>query len=280
MKHFYSILAASTLMLLFANTVKAQDDFTESIVSDSTVWTFDDYEPIDNGDKDFVGTEEETIWTVESQTLGSDSKATGQLYVRNVSGHYFQMYAGSNGNKSGTFSNGSTWKTIAAARTQGNGTFLSDGIHDTSAGCKVISQTDRCVAFNVGCPGTVYVIWATAGSLPSNDRYAYLYANHQLGDVATINSETNSKLQYELKAEITADDFASGNTYVPVFYVATMSTFVYVVKFVPSAGSETAIKDIVESTTTDGKCYNLAGQEVAQPRKGIYIKNGKKYVAR
>ena len=37
---------------------------------------------------------------------------------------------------------------------------------------------------------------------------------------------------------------------------------------------------MAEKTTTDNNIYNLSGQRVAVPRKGIYIINGKKVVVR
>lgn len=273
-----TFVAASMLMLLTTTPAFADDETELNIVTDSTVWTFDDYEPIDNGDKDFIGTEEENIWAVESQTRNNNGDATGLLYVRNFNGHYFQMYTGSNGKKSGTFSNGVAWNTNVCARTQAQGSFLNDGIHDATATTKVVAQTDRSVAFNAGCPGTVYVIWGTAGSLPSNDRYVNLYVNHNLADIATVNSGTSTKTQYELKAEITADDFADGKTLVPVYYSGAVSTMIFVVKFVPSddtTGINTMKTDDLKSGSS--KIYNLSGQEVDGSYKGIVVRNGKKY---
>ena len=41
----------------------------------------------------------------------------------------------------------------------------------------------------------------------------------------------------------------------------------------------TGIKNI-QRTAEDGKCYNLGGQRVVSPKKGLYIKNGKKVVVK
>ena len=40
----------------------------------------------------------------------------------------------------------------------------------------------------------------------------------------------------------------------------------------------TAIKGNVSKTTDDGKYYNLGGQQVNEPKKGIYVKDGKKVI--
>lgn len=45
-------------------------------------------------------------------------------------------------------------------------------------------------------------------------------------------------------------------------------------------GDATAINSIEAAQQTSGEYYNLAGQRVAQPTKGLYIVNGKKYVVK
>ena len=42
----------------------------------------------------------------------------------------------------------------------------------------------------------------------------------------------------------------------------------------------TAIRQMKAETSEDGKLYDLQGREVSQPTKGVYIKNGKKFVAK
>lgn len=42
----------------------------------------------------------------------------------------------------------------------------------------------------------------------------------------------------------------------------------------------TAIRQMKAETTADDAVYNLQGQRIAEPQKGIYIKNGKKYVTK
>ena len=45
-----------------------------------------------------------------------------------------------------------------------------------------------------------------------------------------------------------------------------------------SGSGDTAIQGVVKAERNDGVIYNLAGQRVTNPTKGIYIKNGKKFV--
>ena len=50
-------------------------------------------------------------------------------------------------------------------------------------------------------------------------------------------------------------------------------------EFIAINGAEaTGIKAVENSTIANGVYYNLAGQRVAQPTKGLYIVNGKKVV--
>jgi len=45
-------------------------------------------------------------------------------------------------------------------------------------------------------------------------------------------------------------------------------------------GGETAINSVAANTKNDNRYYNLAGQVVAQPTKGLYIVNGKKVIVK
>ena len=43
-------------------------------------------------------------------------------------------------------------------------------------------------------------------------------------------------------------------------------------------GGTTGIQNVNRETITNNRYYNLAGQRVAQPTKGMYIVNGKKVI--
>lgn len=246
------LMATALIMIMTANMTYAQNE--EVAVSTERTWVFDDYGPIDNGDKDFEGSEDENIWEIDG------------LYIRNYKGHYAQMY---NGNMKGTFSDGTEWKCTAYLRTQGNKDFLADGIHDKTAATKVVSQTDRCLAFNTSVPGTCYVILKPCGNPKAgDDRDQMLYFNHTLADVTTVTSTTNTREIVELK--YTAEDAG-------VFYIVPgISSMVYAIKFVPS--TETGIKHYSNKGAQVGKYYDLTGKEIPHLNNGIYIYNGKKYI--
>ena len=51
-------------------------------------------------------------------------------------------------------------------------------------------------------------------------------------------------------------------------------------RFISLDGETTAIEGIAAEKINNGEVYNLNGQRVAQPTKGLYIVNGKKYVVK
>ncbi len=62
---------------------------------------------------------------------------------------------------------------------------------------------------------------------------------------------------------------------------ATSSTAVKASAWTLDAKQSTGIAETIISAQSDGKCYDLQGRCLGgQPQKGLYIKNGKKYVAR
>ena len=64
-------------------------------------------------------------------------------------------------------------------------------------------------------------------------------------------------------------------TDVATLYVPAGTYIAFKVEYTTGTGISTTM---VSALKADGKWYNLQGQEVAAPTKGIFIKNGKKYV--
>ena len=67
---------------------------------------------------------------------------------------------------------------------------------------------------------------------------------------------------------------AAGKAYIQVDKSATVKGFIAL----PGFEDETAINEIVNGQSFNGKWYNLAGQRVNKAHKGIFIVNGKKVV--
>ena len=73
-----------------------------------------------------------------------------------------------------------------------------------------------------------------------------------------------------------AGSLAKGKAYLKI----AVSAAAPVMSFDSEGSSTTAIDTIEKSTIKNGVYYNLAGQRVAQPTKGLYIVNGKKVIVK
>jgi hypothetical protein len=69
----------------------------------------------------------------------------------------------------------------------------------------------------------------------------------------------------------TGDNLAEGKVYLPTSAVSSAREFV---GFDETMG----ISAVKSNEATGNKSYNLAGQRIVQPSKGLYIVNGKKVV--
>ncbi len=252
---FYVTVAT---LLMSATLVSAQDtDPTEVLISKTTTWVFDDLAPIDNGDN-----------ICENETYEWEG-----LYFKLVNGHKFQGY---NGSWSGTFSDGTEWKTTCRIRTQNITYFLAD-YHVARAWSEATSSTDRCIALQTSVPGTLYVAFSSV--YDKSGQYLNLYNRQTLVDTKEL-AEAN--VMQELKAETDViDEDGEGKMIGGVFYIVPeQQVWIHAIRFVADDEETTGIADLCTTNKTDGKCYNLAGQEIGNPQKGLYIKNGKKYIAR
>ena len=255
MKNFM-LIVASLLMPMYATTVFAQDtDPTHVYIDETKTWVFDDLAPINNGDNIF-----------ENET----SEWEG-LYFKLFSGHKFQGYSG---NWSGTFSDRTEWKTSCRIRTQNIVDFLCDS-HIARAWSNVTRYTDRCIALQTKVAGTLYVAFASV--YEKAGQYMDLYNRQTLVDAKEL-AEKN--VMQELKAHTDViDEDGKGKMIGGVFYIVPeQQVWIYAIRFV--ADSNTAIDEVNTDTSGNGNYYNLIGQEIVKPAKGLYIKDGKKYIVR
>ena len=123
------------------------------------------------------------------------------------------------------------------------------------------------LAFDVDKAGTAYVLIRTKED--NADRLMRM--NFQL-------ASDNSFTQAETTATAELTEMTLKATGAGTFCIyGTMAVRVFAVNFVPEDGPTTAV-NTVKAGNADGKWYNLQGQEVAVPTKGLFIKDGKKYV--
>lgn len=152
---------------------------------------------------------------------------------------------------------------------------------DASADAAIKNATDMSLALNIGAKGKLYV-YLRPKNVTATGRYLWIYKNgekafEKLGTdwtkhTTTVEGTETTVVDYEL---VELDVEAAGAT----FYIGAHAggANVAAIKFVADGGTETAVHAI-ESPEAGHRWYNLRGQAVESPPKGIYIHQGKKVV--
>lgn len=88
-------------------------------------------------------------------------------------------------------------------------------------------------------------------------------------------SEEFRTVNVQVYTKATSEELAAGLLLLP-------ETGIYIEKITitPAGGPDTGIKDVKTAEKNSGKYYNLNGVEVAQPVKGVYIRDGKKVIVK
>ena len=127
---------------------------------------------------------------------------------------------------------------------------------------------NKTLAVNVSVAGTLYVYFKGNGNTSGRENTIVFNYKDDSTWKATKNSVAAST-DYQVLSHVSTGE--------GTFHVGFGNgAMVYGVEFV--AGSTNGIATVKAGAKADGKWYNLQGQEVAAPTKGIFIKNGKKVV--
>lgn len=112
------------------------------------------------------------------------------------------------------------------------------------------------------------------GELQGSATEALAYDENAENDyyMLAYNSETD-KVQF---TKLTSGSIAAGKAYLVQAKNSTSGARTLNVVF--AEGGTTGIQTLDKTQQADGACYNLNGQRVSQPAKGLYIVNGKKVV--
>lgn len=162
--------------------------------------------------------------------------------------------------------------------TPSNGNFAPAA--EASADDAIKNATDMSLAVNIGVAGKLYV-YLRARNISTEGRYVWIYKNgekvlEKLGtDWTKVTREVEGVEKTDAAYELHEFDVdAAGAT----FFIGGNAGGVQVaaVKFVK--GGDTTGINTIKAAKADGLWYNLRGQAVETPTKGIFIKNGKKYI--
>lgn len=123
------------------------------------------------------------------------------------------------------------------------------------------------------------------------DRY-FAVLDLKAGDKVTFRTGANSTLEVPEEAPIITDLLYIGTTEKETAETTLVvetdgdlllksATSCYIESITITAGGGTdGIVSVRSDNNSDGRCYTLQGVAVAHPRKGIYIKNGKKFIVK
>ena len=146
---------------------------------------------------------------------------------------------------------------------------------EASADAEIKNATDMSIALNIGAAGKLYVLMRPASL--TEGRYVWIYKNGEKAfeklatDWKTKDVDGTPKSDYDI-VELECD--ASGATF---FIGGSLPTRIAAIKFVKE-GSSTGISEVKTMQGMENKYFNLSGQRVVNPGKGLYIVNGKKVV--
>lgn len=179
---------------------------------------------------------------------------------------------------SGTLSNGYNWSATLAFQCPG-ASLNESGVTGKDANAAAASGNDRCVAFKAATDGDIYVALTTTSYKTDRELYIWSSEGEKVASIAsndpsivTVEDEEYTYHYGELKAEV--------KTGVSYFIGGSNQVRIACIQFIKKGDPiPTSIKNVVNTAAkNNGKWYNLQGQEVAQPTKGVFIQNGKKYI--
>lgn len=231
----------------------------------------------------FVPAPEATTWNfnaLEAGSLTTEQKyqdlGGGLMFTGSATGE-FQLKELAEP-LAGIFSDGTAWsasKYVNLPANTGNWTGAFSSRRQAGAdGDDSNSTFRRAIAFNATKKGTFYVIFGAASEVA--DKLFEVYASYNDGSSNTYSTESTAyatgPVEVKLECDYAATFWARGTQ---------NGTRIYAVRFVPE-GAATGIQTInaAAPAKADGAWYTISGQRVAQPTKGLYIHNGKKYVVK
>ena len=212
-----------------------------------------------------------TVWDFAGLTTGTEYSATenlNNLYLQLKSGHKMTVEDVASSQKTFTLSNGTELNMTHKITLEGAATESSDPI-EGAMGTRRVAATGMnldYMALDVTEAGTLYVVARANDN--NSARETRLGFQKEDKSYSVLSKSEAKKDLVELKGEVT-----EAGTF---FIYGSIKMSVQTVVWVPS-GSASGIS-VVTATKADGKWYNLQGQEVTAPTKGIFIKDGKKYV--
>lgn len=112
------------------------------------------------------------------------------------------------------------------------------------------------------------------GQLTGSTTEGLVYSAEAADDYYMLTLNSEGKAQF---TKLTSGTIAAGKAYLPIAKAANGARLLSVV-FADDATGISSVPAANDGMATDAPVYNLKGQRVSQPQKGLYIVNGKKMV--
>lgn len=112
------------------------------------------------------------------------------------------------------------------------------------------------------------------GQLTGSTTEGLVYSAEAADDYYMLTLNSEGKAQF---TKLTSGTIAAGKAYLPIAKAANGARLLSVV-FADDATGISSVPVADDGMATDAPVYNLKGQRVSQPQKGLYIVNGKKMV--
>lgn len=221
---------------------------------------------------------EETAMGFDGETVDNPTGLTAitnfnnsGFYLRGSNDYKIPLRVPGKDTRQFTFSDGTVYASQNFVTLQGQSKNDYSSLPAANGGVSEASRLN--IGFQTTVPGTVYVAFQSQNS-PADGSALRLVLNGNVVESASLQTAAAKTARLDV-LEYTADE--AGTFFIDSYKSASN---VFYVRFVPT-GEPTGIMAVTKPQTTHHtEVYNLNGQRVAHPVKGLYIINGKKVVIR
>ena len=217
-----------------------------------------------------MGFDGETVDNPTGLTTITNFNNTG-FYLRGSNDYKIPLRVPGKDTRQFTFSDGTVYASQNFVTLQGQSKNDYSSIPAANGGVSEASRLN--IGFQTTVPGTVYVAFQSQSN-PADGSALRLVLNGNVVESASLQTAATKTARLDV-LEYTATE--TGTFFIDSYH---SSSNIFYVRFVPTGESASIMAVTKPQTTHHTEVYNLNGQRVAHPVKGLYIINGKKVVIR
>ena len=217
-----------------------------------------------------MGFNDETVDNPTGLTAITNYNDMG-VYLRGSNDYKIPLRVPGKDTRQFTFSDGTTYTSQNFVTLQGQ---TKNNYSSLPAANDIVNEASRLnIGFQTKVPGTVYIAFQSQNS-PADGSALRLVLNGTVVKSASLQTAAAKTARLDV-LEYTATE--TGTFFIDSYH---SSSNIFYVRFVPTGESTSIMAVTKPQTTHHTEVYNLNGQRVAHPVKGLYIINGKKVVIR